>query len=82
MTDTDTVSGLYRIVEAALKQYGRIAFQHRYGGMQGDYELAKKAFEAWERIKQPPLFDVFDAALRLLVARFLIKHLEQQMRLL
>ena len=55
-----------QIVEAALKQYGRIAYQHRYGGMQDDYELAQKAREAWERIKprrerderQPELFDV------------------------
>ena len=47
-----------QIVEAALKRYGRIAYQHRYGGMQDDYELAQKAREAWERIKQPELFDV------------------------
>jgi hypothetical protein len=48
----------YDIVEAALKSFGRLALEFRYGGLHQEYELAQQAKEAFERIKQPRLFDV------------------------
>ena len=46
----------FEIVEAALKAYARWAYEFRDSGLYQDYELAKNARAALERIKQPSLF--------------------------
>ena len=45
----------FRTVREALKRLRAIAFNRRYGGYLEEYELAKAALEALERIERPRL---------------------------
>jgi hypothetical protein len=48
-------------IEKALKRLRTLAYQCRYGGLMDDYELAKDALAALERVQQPRLFGENDA---------------------
>jgi len=48
----------FDIVYKALSGFREITFNHRYGGMIKQYQLAQQAIEALKRIEQPELIEV------------------------
>jgi hypothetical protein len=55
MQDQDTRRTDWHTVDDALRRYRNLALSFRRGGLGEDYELAKEALEALERIRNPKL---------------------------